>query len=109
MAVDIGMALESAGYRVLSEREIATGIDRHSDEITAQLESEYNANGRSTGKRPDIAILAPNGTEYLAIEVERDTDRSISVYEQKLSAYTRNSSIRSVWYICTARQPRNEL
>lgn len=103
MAADIGMALESAGYRVLSEREIATGIDRHGDEITAQLESEYTANGRSTGKRPDVAILAPNEAEYIAIEVERDTDRSISVYEQKLSAYASNASIRAVWYICASK------
>ncbi|MDN5806532.1 MAG: hypothetical protein L0K41_07305 [Yaniella sp.] len=102
MAADIGMALESAGYRVLSEREIATGIDRHGDEITAQLESEHNANGRTTGKRPDVAVLHTNGRDYIAIEAERDTDRAISVYEQKLSAYASNPAIRAVWYICAS-------
>lgn len=102
MAADIGMALESAGYHVLSEREIATGIDRHGDEITAQLESEHNANGRTTGKRPDVAVLHPNDTGYIAIEVERDTDRAISVYEQKLSAYAANTAIRAVWYVCAS-------
>lgn len=102
MAADIGMALESAGYRVLSEREIATGIDRHGDEITAQLESEYSTNGRTTGKRPDVAVLHPNGRDYIAIEVERDTDRPISVYEQKLSAYRSNTAIRAVWYVCAS-------
>lgn len=102
MAADIGMALESAGYRVLSEREIATGTDRHGDEITAQLESEYSTNGRTTGKRPDVAVLHPNERDYIAIEVERDTDRSISVYEQKLSAYASNPAVRAVWYICAS-------
>lgn len=103
MAADIGMALESAGYHVLSEREIATGIDRHGDEITARLESEHIApNGRTTGKRPDVAVLHPNDTGYIAIEVERDTDRAISVYEQKLSAYAANTAIRAVWYVCAS-------
>lgn len=103
MAADIGMALESAGYHVLSEREITSGIDRHGDEITARLESEHTAsNGRVTGKRPDVAILHPNGTDYIAIEVERDTDRAVSVYEQKLLAYRRNTAVKAVWYLCAS-------
>lgn len=109
MAADIGMALESAAYRVLSEREIATGIDRYGDEITAQLESEYNSNGRTTGKRPDVAILHPNGRDYIAVEAERDTDRPIRVYEQKLSAYAANTSVRAVWYICASKTTANRV
>lgn len=104
MAADIGMAIEAAGYRVLSEREISTRIDRHGFDLTAQFESRYEApNGRAMNKKPDVAILAPNGTDYIAVEAERDTDRSISVYEQKLSAYASNSSVRAVWYICASK------
>lgn len=103
MAADIGMALETKGYRVLSEREIATGIDRHGDEITAPLTSEHlTPGGQTTGKRPDVAVLHPNGTDYIAIEVERDTDRAVSVYEQKLSAYRANTAVQAVWYLCAS-------
>lgn len=103
MAADIGMALEAKGYRVLAEREIATGIDRHGDEITAPLTSEHTTQGgRMTGKRPDVVILHPNGTSYIAIEIERDTDRAISVYEQKLAAYESNTAVKAVWYMCAS-------
>lgn len=103
MAADIGMALESGGYRVLSERELSTGIDQHGERITAQLESRYVApNGRAMNKKPDVAVLHPNGTDYIAIEVERDTNRAVSVYEQKLAAYAANSAVKAVWYVCAS-------
>lgn len=103
MAADIGMALEAAGYTVLSERELATGIDKNGFRIEAQLESRYIAtNGQETGKKPDLAILHPNGREYIAVEVERDTDRNVKTYEQKLRAYRGNTAVRAVWYICAS-------
>lgn len=103
MASDIGMALETKGYRVLSERELSTGIDQHGERITAQLDSRYVApNGRAMNKKPDVAVLHPNGTDYIAIEVERDTNRAVSVYEQKLSAYASNTAVRAVWYLCAS-------
>lgn len=103
MAADIGMALESDGYTVLSERELATGINRHGFRIEAPLESKYVAsNGMETGKKPDVAVLHPNGHDYIAIEVERDTDRSVKTYEQKLRAYRSNSAVKAVWYICAS-------
>lgn len=103
MAADIGMALESRGYRVLSERELSTGIDKHGERITAQLESRYVAsNGRAMNKKPDVAVLHPNGTDYIAIEVERDTDRAVRVYEEKLSAYKSNTAVKAVWYMCAS-------
>lgn len=104
MAADIGMALESAGYRVLSERELSTGIDQHGDEITAPFSSEYrDSTGKITNKKPDVAVLHPNGNDYIAIEVERDTNRAVSVYEQKLSAYASNPAVKAVWYICASK------
>lgn len=103
MAADIGMALEAHGYTVLSERELSTGIDRHGQRITAKLESQYVApNGRAMNKKPDVAVLHPNGTDYIAIEVERDTDRAVSVYEQKLAAYQSNTAVKAVWYLCAS-------
>ncbi|MGY5766686.1 hypothetical protein ACXET9_16010 [Brachybacterium sp. DNPG3] len=103
MAADIGMALEARGYSVLSERELATGINRHGNRITAQIESQHVAsNGRATNKKPDVAVLHPNGTDYIAIEVERDTDRAVSVYEQKLAAYQSNTAVKAVWYLCAS-------
>lgn len=104
MAADIGMALEAKGYTVLSERELATGINRDGEHVTAQLDSQYVAsNGRAINKKPDVAILHPNGRDYIAIEVERDTDRAVTVYEQKLSAYRSNTSVLAVWYICASK------
>lgn len=103
MAADIGMALEARGYTVLSERELSTGIDRHGNRLTAQLDSKHvTPNGRAINKKPDLAVLHPNGTDYIAIEVERDTDRAVSVYEQKLAAYQSNTAVKAVWYLCAS-------
>lgn len=110
MAADIGMAIESAGYRVLSERELSSRIDQHGLDITAPLESRYVAsNGRAMNKRPDVAVLHPNGKDYIAIEAERDTDRAINVYTEKLSAYAANSAVRAVWYVCASRATANRV
>lgn len=101
MAADIGMAVESKGYRVLSERELSTGIDKNGDRITAKLESQYVTSKEQTiGKKPDVAILHPNGRDYIAVEVERDRSRNVRIYDQKLRAYKANSSVLAVWYIC---------
>lgn len=103
MAADIGTALEARGYTVLSERELSTGIDRHGNPVTARLESQYvTPNGRTTNKKPDVAVLHSNGSDYIAIEVERDTDRAVSVYEQKLAAYRANTAVKAVWYLCAS-------
>lgn len=84
IAADFGMALEPAGHWVLSEREISTRIDRHGFDLHARFEARYEApNGRAMNKKPDVAILAPNGTDYIAVEAERDTDRSISCTNRK--------------------------
>lgn len=103
MAADIGMALEDKGYEVLSERELSTGVNRHGFRINAPLESTFTGKaGQETKKKPDVAVLHPNGHDYIAIEIERDTDRSVKTYEQKLRAYRGNSAVRAVWYICAS-------
>lgn len=101
MAADIGMAIEAEGHRVLSERELSTGIDRNGTLLPDTLESVYTGpSGSDTKKKPDVAVLAPNGQDYIAIEIERDRSRSVKVYEEKLTAYRGNTSIKAVWYIC---------
>lgn len=110
MAADIGMSLEEAGYTVLSERELATGTDKNGYTLTAPLESDYvSPKGRITSKKPDIAVLSPDGSSYIAIEVERDTDRSIKTYEHKLRAYRRNTAITAVWYVCSSATTANRV
>lgn len=103
MAADIGTAIEAKGYKVLSERELSTGIDKHGFRIDAPLDSTFTGRaGLETKKKPDVAILHPNGHDYIAIEIERDTDRSVKTYEQKLTAYQGNSAVRAVWYVCAS-------
>lgn len=101
-AASVGMQIERAGFTVLSEREIATGTDRHGDDITARLESEYTGpqGGRQVGKKPDLAVLSPGGTRYVAVEVERWNDRPLRDYTEKLTAYQNNTDIEAVWYLC---------
>lgn len=103
MAADIGTAIEARGYNVLSEKELATGIDRHGFRIEAPLESSFIGKaGQETKKKPDVAVLHPNGQDYIAIEVERATDRSVKAYEEKLRAYRRNPAVKAVWYVCAS-------
>lgn len=101
-AASVGMQIERAGFTVLSEREIATGTDQHGDDITARLNSEYSGphGGRQVTKKPDLAVLSPGGTNYVAVEVERWNDRPLRDYTEKLTAYQDNTAIKAVWYLC---------
>lgn len=104
MAADIGLALEAHGYRVLSERELATGIDRNGYHVTQQLLSHYTGpGGAKIGKKPDLAILHPDGEHYIAVEIERDRSRAVRTYEEKLTAYQGNLGIDRVLYVCESR------
>lgn len=104
MAADIGLAFEAHGYRVLSERELATGIDRNGYHVTQQLLSHYTGpGGAKIGKKPDLAILHPDGEHYIAVEIERDRSRAVRTYEEKLTAYQGNLGIDRVLYVCESR------
>lgn len=101
MAVDIGMHLESLGYTVYSERESTTGIDQHGQQITTPIASYYyTPSGGKTEKRPDLVIASNNGERFIAVEVERDRNRALSTYMEKLRAYENNPAIVAVWYVC---------
>lgn len=103
LAADIGLQLEATGVRVLSEREIVTGLDRHGDQITAPLTSSHTSpGGRVTDKRPDLAVLHADNTGYIAIEIERQTSRSIRLYIDKITAYIANPHIHAIWYLCAS-------
>lgn len=101
MAADIGFALEAAGYRVLTERELATGVQRDGYQSQAELMSYYTGpGGARVGKKPDLAVVHDNGRDYIAIEIERDRSRAVRVYEEKLIAYQGNPGVRRVLYVC---------
>lgn len=101
MAADIGMQIERLGYRVLSERELSTGWDRHGQEFATQVESKYvTSSGQSVTKKPDIAVLSADEESFIAVEVERDLNRPIPTYREKLRAYQDNAAIKAVWYVC---------
>lgn len=102
LAADIGWQVEALGVRVLSEREVARAEDFRGNAITASLASAgKSTTGADVSKRPDVVALAPNGIDYIAIEVvERWDDRALGTYAKKLAAYERNPSIHRVWYAC---------
>src|SRR5699024_3902624 len=110
MAADIGMALEESGYTVLSERELSTATTQHGLLLDTPFESDYiSPNAPRVAKRPDLAVPNDDSSRYIAIEAERDTDRSIKTYEHKLRAYRRNTAVHAVWYICASQATANRV
>jgi hypothetical protein len=100
MAADIGMHLERAGFKVLSEREIGTGRTVNGDIIEHALASDFRGGqgGRAIQKRPDIVVPSTTSLNYIAVEIERDENRPLRVYRDKLQAYQSNPNITKVWY-----------
>ena len=110
MAADVGMQVEALGYHVYSERELASGTDRYGEEITINMESYYIArSGQQTGKKPDVAVVSRDERSFIAIEVERDTDRTTTTYVEKLKAYEDNPAVHAVWYVCESEATANRV
>lgn len=110
MAADIGMQIESFGFRVYSERELASGTDKNGDEITTPIESHFiNSAGTKTGKKPDVVVVSKDLRSFHAIEVERDQNRAISTYTEKLRAYDDNPAMTGVWYLCASEATANRV
>lgn len=100
MAADIGMHLERSGFQVFSEREIATGHTVLGKRIEHPIESTFGgSDGRAgTTKTPDLVIPARDRKDFIAVEIERDENRPLRVYRDKLLAYQGNPHIKKVWY-----------
>jgi hypothetical protein len=100
MAADIGMHLERAGFSVYSEREIGTGRTATGDIIEHDLASDFRGGqgGRAIQKRPDLVVPSRTSLNYIAVEIERDENRPLRVYRDKLQAYQGNPNITKVWY-----------
>lgn len=99
MAADIGRHLESSGFPVFSEREIATGQTVMGRRINHPVQSEYNGgDGRALIKTPDLVIPSKSTLNFIAVEIERDENRPLRVYRDKLLAYQSNPNIQKVWY-----------
>jgi hypothetical protein len=100
MAADIGMHLERAGFQVYSEREVRTGHAVTGDIIKHDLASNfrYGQGGRTIQKLPDLVVPSQCSLDYIAVEIERDENRPLSVYRDKLQAYLANPNITKVWY-----------
>lgn len=101
MAADIALQIEGLGFRVLSEREHATMLDQYGATITTPIESVVQSRtGSKVTKKPDLAIISSDERSFIAVEAERDTNRALTTYMEKLSAYRLNTAVRAVWYIC---------
>lgn len=100
MAADIGMHLERAGFQVYSEREIGTGRTVAGDIIEHALASDFRGaqGARTIQKRPDLVVPSTTSLNYIAVEIERDENRPLRVYRDKLQAYQSNPNITKVWY-----------
>lgn len=100
MATDIGMQLERSGFRVYSEREVATRTTVHGRPISNPLASTFNPGqgGSPTTKTPDLVVPSRSTENFIAIEIERDENRPLRVYREKLRAYQSNPHIHKVWY-----------
>jgi hypothetical protein len=100
MAADIGMHLERAGFSVYSEREVGTGRTVNGDIIQHDLASDFRGGqgGRAIQKRPDLVVPSRTSLNYIAVEIERDENRPLRVYRDKLQAYQGNPNITKVWY-----------
>lgn len=107
-AADIGLQMESLripagppnGFRVLAEREIRTRVDQFGDDVIPEIGSKYRTDSGSINKSPDLAIMDHTGTNYVAVEVERDPRRPLKSYRDKLTAYQGNPAVLAVWYLC---------
>lgn len=101
-AADIGTQLETYGWTVAAERELRRGLLVDGTEMSAEFYSAYRSTNktRDVMKSPDLAIMSANFDRYIAIEVERESDRPINVYAEKLRAYQLNTCIDAVWYVC---------
>lgn len=110
-AASIGCQLESYGYRVASERELRRNLLIDGTDLSADFGSEFTppGGGKTVIKHPDIAVLAPDGDTYIAVEVERAKYRSVDTYVDKLMAYRRNKFITAVWYICADENTRERV
>lgn len=99
MAADIGMHLERAGFQVYSEREISTGRTVAGDILEHALASDFRGTqGARALKRPDLVVPSTTSLNYIAVEIERDENRPLRVYRDKLQAYQSNPNITKVWY-----------
>lgn len=64
-AADVGLQLERVripggpadGFRVLSEREVRTGVDQYGEPVTARVESRYATDAGVAMKSPDLVVL----------------------------------------------------
>lgn len=101
-ASDIAAQIESYGWVCASERELLHGRLVDNTPLSADFTSIYRPPGtaREVLKRPDVAVMSPDGSRYIAVEIERNKYRASSNYIEKLKAYSRNPSIDAVWYMC---------
>lgn len=110
-ASDIGMQFESYGWTVASERELLRSVTVQGDMLETNLTSMYRADGsrRDVQKRPDLAIMSPDRSRYIAVEIERNKYRALSNYVEKMHAYAGNPCIDAVWYVCVDENTRSRV
>lgn len=101
LAADIGIALETRGYRVVTQRELGSGITVTSHRLDGwNFKSPFTTpGGQTVTKDPDVAVLGDRG-RFIAIEVERQSSRPLRTYLEKLTAYRDNTDVAAVWYVC---------
>lgn len=101
MAASVGISIEAIGFKVYSEREFTSDIDKNGNRIEGNFKSTYTApNGNTVGKEPDLVIPAPDGKHFIAVECERKKNRKPKEYADKIEAYRDNPNVVAVWYFC---------
>ncbi|BDZ52428.1 hypothetical protein GCM10025867_46690 (plasmid) [Frondihabitans sucicola] len=105
LGAEVGIQLQglmgTTGARVFSQRELDTGHDASGEDLPQKYRSGFlRRGGEVTEKAPDLVLSTSSGDKYIAVEVERDTNRPMDVYKAKLSAYEGNLDIAATWYVC---------
>lgn len=101
MAASVGISIEAIGFKVYSEREFTSGIDKDGKIIPSNFKSTYLSHtGDEGSKEPDLVIPAPDGKHFIAVECERKKNRKPKEYADKIEAYRDNPNVVAVWYFC---------
>lgn len=86
---------------IFSQRELDTGHAANGEDLPQKYRSGFvRRGGDVVEKAPDLVLSTSTGDKFIAIEVERDTNRPMDVYKAKLAAYEGNLDITATWYVC---------
>lgn len=101
LAADIGLQLESAGYRVASEREIVSGVTHDHIALPYRFESRAPTGNIEPTKTPDLAVLGDRG-DYIAVMVITDPLPKPAALAETMRAFRTNTAVQRLWVVATS-------